>query len=137
MAPGEAALAQAVPRPPESASDGLHISERDQDGVRIVRVSGDLDLDAAVPLCARVDAARAAGCRLLLLDLTQLRFCDSSGLRALIRAAEEVFASAGRVAVVPPADGPVVRVFALTGAHEFLPVQPSVAEGVASLANRR
>src|SRR4051812_46953453 len=51
--------------------------------------------------CARVDAARMAGTRRLLLDLTQLRACDASGLRALIGAAAEVAASAGRVALVP------------------------------------
>lgn len=109
------------------------VTEHDVDGVHVLSVGGDLDLAAAVPFCARVDAARAAGHRRLLLDLTELRFCASSGLRALIGAVEEVRASAGRVVVVPPGDGTVARTFALAGADELLPLCPSVADGVSAL----
>jgi anti-sigma B factor antagonist len=109
------------------------VSEHDVDGVHVLRVAGDLDLAAAVPLCAHVDAARDAGHRRLLLDLSELRFCDSSGLRALMGAVEEVHASAGRVVVVPPGDGAVARTFALAGAGELLPLRPNVADGVSAL----
>ncbi len=109
------------------------VSEQDVDGVHILSVSGDLDLAAAVPFCARVDAARGAGHRRLLLDLAELRFCDSSGLRALIGAVEEVHASAGRVVIVPPGDGAVARTFALAGAGELMPLSPSTADGVSAL----
>jgi anti-sigma B factor antagonist len=112
------------------------IAERDIDGVHILRASGELGLDSAVELCARVDAARDAGRKRLLLDLTNLEFCDSSGLRALIGAAEEVRASAGRLVVVPPADGAVARRFALTGADELLPLTPTTADGLTALGKR-
>jgi anti-anti-sigma factor len=119
-----------------SASDALDISDSDVDGVHVVGVSGGLDLAAAGAFCARVDAAREAGCRRLLLDLTQLRFCDSSGLRALIGAAKEMVANAGRVAVIPPAEGPVARLFALTGVPEFFPLHANVVDAQAALAER-
>ena len=90
---------RAITREPgERGSGRLEICERDHDGVRVIGVVGDLDLGAAAEFCARVDAARAGGSTRLLLDLTQLGFCDSSGLRALI------------------------------GAAEFLPLHPSMAE---------
>jgi hypothetical protein len=80
---------RAITREPgERGSGRLEICERDHDGVRVIGVVGDLDLGAAAEFCARVDAARAGGSTRLLLDLTQLGFCDSSGLRALIGAAE-------------------------------------------------
>jgi anti-sigma B factor antagonist len=110
------------------------VSETDVDGVHVLSVSGELDLAAAVPFCALVDSSRSAGHRRLLLDLTDLEFCDSRGLRALIRAVDEVHASAGRVAVVPPADGAVARTFTLSGAGELLPLCPSADDGVALLA---
>ncbi len=110
------------------------VTEYDVDGVHVVSVAGELDLAAAVPFCALVDAARDAGHRRLLLDLTDLQFCDSSGLRALIRAVGEVHVSAGRVVVVPPADGAVARTFTLAGAGELLPLRPSTDDGLASLA---
>ena len=74
--------------------------ERDVDGVRMLGTE-ELDLGAAAELCARVDAARDAGHRRLLVDLGRLELCDSSGLRALIGAANEFRASAGRVVMVP------------------------------------
>jgi anti-sigma B factor antagonist len=109
------------------------LSERHVDGVHILSLSGDLDLATAGTVCARVDAARSAGYRRLLIDPTRLRFCDSSGLRALIGATAEILASAGRVAVVPPADGPVARMFAVTGATELLPLRATATEALAAL----
>jgi anti-sigma B factor antagonist len=69
------------------------LSERDANGVRIVRLSGELDPATAGELCARVDA----GVRRLVIDLTSLRSCDSTGLRALIGAAAEALAALGPV----------------------------------------
>jgi anti-anti-sigma factor len=121
-------------RSPDSISvaAATDITESDQEGVCVLGASGGLDLDAAVQFCARVDAARLSHCRPLLLDLSDLRACDGSGLRALFRAAEEVLASGGRVAAVPPADGDAARMFA--GASEIVPLHGSVGEGVAALA---
>lgn len=121
--------------PGEPRSDGHEIYERDDDGIRVITARGSLDLAAAAEFCARVDAARMAGTRRLLLDLTQLRACDASGLRALIGAAAEVAASAGRVALVPPVDGQAARLFALTGAAEFVPLHPTMAEAQAVLGS--
>jgi anti-sigma B factor antagonist len=117
------------------ASD-LDVVEHDVDGVRVVGVSGELDLAGAVKLCARVDAARDAGRRRLVLDLTRLEFCDSSGLRALIGAAAEVRATAGRVVIVPPVAGAVARLFALAGVEEILPLRSSVSDGLGALGSR-
>jgi anti-sigma B factor antagonist len=117
----------------ERRPGALSITERDSDGIRMLDVAGELELATAVELCARMDAARGAGQRRLLVDLTQLEFCDSSGLRALSGAAEEVLASAGRVVIVPPVDGAVARLFALIGAGELLPLRPSAAEALAAL----
>jgi anti-sigma B factor antagonist len=114
-------------------SSGLRISESDVDGVRVLSASGELDLAAAPAFCASVDGARSEGHRRLLLDLTALEFCDSSGLRALRGAAEEIVASAGRVVVVPPEDGPVARLVELVGASEFLPVHADVDAGLTAL----
>lgn len=115
------------------STDELTITECDLDGVHIVSAGGALDLAAAPAFCSRVDAARDSGHGRVLLDLTELEFCDSSGLRALMNAAHEIHACAGRVVVVPPANGAVARLFALTGASEFLPVQGTVDDGLAAL----
>jgi anti-sigma B factor antagonist len=119
-----------------AAATALDVIVRDLDGVRIVTVRGELDLVTAGALCARVGAACRDGRRRLLLDLRRLEFCDSRGLRALIGAAQEVAASAGRLAVVPPAQGPVARLFALTGAGEFLVLRATMQAGLAAVRRR-
>jgi anti-anti-sigma factor len=112
----------------------IDITEQDRGDVHVLRAAGELDLAAACDLCTRVDAARDAGFRRVLVDLTQLDFCDSSGLRALIRAADEVTAGAGRLALIAPDEGAVGRLFTISGVREFLPVHASVDDGLAALA---
>jgi anti-sigma B factor antagonist len=114
----------------------LGIWEHDVAGVHVISASRELDLATAAELCARVDAARNAGRKRLLLDLRGLEFCDSSGLRALIGAAKEVRASAGRLVVIPPVAGAVVRLFAITGADELLALRSSMEDGLAALGER-
>jgi anti-sigma B factor antagonist len=122
----------AVQAVPATAPSGFRVEERDVDGIRVLSAYGALDLAAAAAFCGSMDAMRF-GRRRLLLDLTPLEFCDSSGLRAVIGAVEEVVASGGCVAVVPPEDGAVARLFALAGASEFMPPYASTDEGLSAL----
>ena len=112
----------------------LRVSERHADGVHVIVLEGELDIETAGIACARIDAARDDGARCLLIDLTRLRFCDSTGLRALTSAVDEALAAARRAVVVPPAGGPGARLFAVAGVSEFVPLRPTVAEGLAALA---
>jgi anti-sigma B factor antagonist len=104
-------------QPPESFR-----CESRQDGDRWwVRPVGELDLDTAPRLEQELAAARAAGARSVVLDLRDLTFMDSTGLRLVIRwdtaAKEEGF----EFAIVPGVEV-VQRVFRLTGMDEHLPV---------------
>ncbi len=94
--------------------------ETEADGVHVLAVHGELDLDSAPDVCARLDAARLNGARAVLLDLTDLSFCDSQGLRALIEEQREMRASGKRFAVVAPAERAVTRLFELVGVRAFL-----------------
>jgi anti-anti-sigma factor len=60
----------------------------------------------------------------VLVDLSELEFCDSAGLRALLGAAREVEARAGRLVVAVEPDGVVGRLLELAGLTEFLRVRP-------------
>jgi anti-anti-sigma factor len=127
------AIRTASPGPAGPASADRDIAERDGDGVHILRVAGELDLTGAARFCARVDAARDAGHRRLLIDLTPLRSCETRALRALMGAAEEFVASGGSVALVRPADADAGRLFTLTVADERIPLHSHVEEAVARL----
>src|SRR5690348_7654337 len=52
-----------------------------------VQLCGELDAAVADELSATFEQACAAEPSLLLVDLTDLSFCDSSGIRVLVRAA--------------------------------------------------
>ena len=94
--------------------------------VPVVRATGELDLDSAPQLCAAIeDAARAARPPRVVIDFTEVSFCDSTGLRALIGAVREVEVLGGRAIVAAEPDGPLDRLLVLSGLREFLRVSDS------------
>ena len=83
-----------------------------QHGVHVLRVTGELDVLTAQPLHERVTAL--AHGRPLVLDLTDLTFVDSSGVRAVNRLARTQVASGG-LRVVAPRGGRARRVLDIVG----------------------
>jgi anti-sigma B factor antagonist len=116
------------------ASHPFEIRERDEAGVRIVAMQGELDLATAPRLAVRIDNARRDGARRVLVDMTAAEFCDSTGLRALVGCRQETVAGGGRLAVAVLDDSAVARMFAVAGATELLPVYDGVDSALAALA---
>ncbi|MFJ8989407.1 STAS domain-containing protein [Streptomyces sp. NPDC102279] len=84
------------------------------DGIALVTVAGELDVETAPELRNRLADQIRAGRRHLLLDLSEVPFMDSSGLNALLKAHDEAGHAGGSVCLVSPA--PMVRrVLDLTG----------------------
>jgi anti-sigma B factor antagonist len=115
------------------ASHPFEIREHDAGAVRVIAMRGELDIATAPRLCVRIDAARRAGSRRVLVDLTTAEFCDSVGLRALIGAHREMAAQGGRMAVAALEDSAVGRLFTLAGAHELLRIYPDCDAALAAL----
>ncbi|HUK69420.1 MAG TPA: STAS domain-containing protein [Streptosporangiaceae bacterium] len=97
------------------------------DGTQIVTVQGELDLATADNLYSTGRAAIARHARLLLLDLAGVSFCDSCGLNAFVRIANEADAVGCRYGLVAP-QPLVVKVLRITGLDQRLPVFPTIAE---------
>jgi anti-sigma B factor antagonist len=106
------------------------VTQELQDGVRVLRVSGELDLYTAPDLCHALALARSAA-RRIVVDLGEVTFCDSTALRALMGAAREVEIASGWIAFVVPPGSPTARLFNVSGAREFLIVADSAAEALA------
>ncbi|QFZ18915.1 STAS domain-containing protein [Saccharothrix syringae] len=83
-----------------------------------VALTGELDHRTAPRLHAALDGLRLAAGDRLVLDLTGLTFCDSSGLSAFIAAHE---LSSGAVELVAP-PAMVVRMLHVTGLTEIFTV---------------
>ncbi|PWI16281.1 anti-anti-sigma factor [Streptomyces sp. Act143] len=71
----------------------------------VLRVSGELDLVTSPVLRQRVHDAVAEGRHSLVLDLSEVFFCDSSGVGVLIAARRLIRSCQGRLRLILPAQG--------------------------------
>ena len=109
-------------------------SERREDTVVII-VAGQLDLSVVQELDAALADGAVDGARGVIVDMTELEFMDSSGLRALLLSADR-FGTAGLPwAVALGKHSPVRRLLALSGVEDRLPLFTSRDEAVGSLSS--
>jgi len=100
-----------------------------EERTQIVTVEGELDLATADGLYRRGRAAIGRHARLLLLDLTGVSFCDSCGLNAFVRIANEADAVGCRYGLVAPQ--PIVaKVLRITGLDQRLPIFLTIDEAL-------
>jgi anti-anti-sigma factor len=83
-------------------------------GDALIALTGELDLSGTPLLDEEIDRlAGEEGVRRVVLDLRELEFMDSSGLR-LVALAERRLSAAGRMLALVRGPDPVQRVFAIT-----------------------
>ncbi|MGZ4639735.1 MAG: STAS domain-containing protein [Actinomycetes bacterium] len=94
--------------------------QADADAIR-VRLTGELDLATAEQLPDLVRRLDGNGSHDVVLDLSDLTFCDACGLRALLRAHRAVRAGGGRLTLigVPPLTRHLLAVTGLSEAFDL------------------
>jgi anti-anti-sigma factor len=105
----------------QGSQPGFEVQASVRDGRHTLRLSGELDLAVAAGLEARILGVCGEGVSGIELDLSQLTFMDSTGLRALLNA-QELCADHGYDFLVRPGGGQVQRLLELTGTNEVLPL---------------
>ncbi|MCW3818104.1 STAS domain-containing protein [Micromonospora sp. DR5-3] len=95
-------------------------------GAAHLRLAGELDLSTAPELNAAIDRLAADGQRELLVDLSELTFCDSSGIAAFVRGDNRAAAEGGWLRITG-ATGRVARVLQVTGVAELLRYEADVS----------
>jgi anti-sigma B factor antagonist len=97
----------------------FRLEVRSQGKATIIAVSGELDLASSPALQEELD--RAADSEMLIIDLRELDFMDSTGLSVLVRAHQRAEEQGRRLAMVK---GPqqVQRLLSLTGVADRLTV---------------
>ena len=90
-------------------------------------LTGEIDLSTVDDAEIQLRSAIGDGDGLLAIDLRQVSFLDSSGLRLLLRINKEL-GEAGRRLIVVQGPRRVARVFELTGAEDQLDVVSDPAE---------
>lgn len=104
-----------APGPDAPAPVQLQIDSRQQDEAAVLALSGELDIASAPDFeraLADLDGSEATS--RLVLDLSELTFMDSTGLRALLLARQRAVES-DRELILRPGPRQVQRVFELSG----------------------
>ncbi|MCD0481809.1 STAS domain-containing protein [Streptacidiphilus sp. ASG 303] len=119
LTPGEAA-----------GADRLAVAVRSVAGSVVVAPSGELDHDTADLLRGPLERALDEGEDRIVVDCSDLLFCDSTGLNVLLAARLRAQEAGGAVhlAAMRPA---VARVFEITGAETVFRVHGSLDEALA------
>ncbi len=121
--------------PPHDVPDPFSVSDELREGVCIVRVTGELDLGNA----ARVGEALAAQAHTpssVVIDLREVTFMDSTGVRELLEAKRLTEESGGRLALLAPSR-PVQRVLELSRLIEVFEVITDLDDLATSAAGAR
>ncbi|MFV2120571.1 STAS domain-containing protein [Streptomyces sp. Act-28] len=114
-----------------SANQGrLRVGVRTEGSTQILTPVGELDHHTAELLREPLEAAVAQGLTRLVVDCSELEFCDSTGLNVLLGARLKAEAAGGAVhlAAMRPA---VARVFEITGAAVVFEVHDSLEAALA------
>ena len=113
----------------------LRVTDGEQGGWAVLQVSGEMDLVTSPVLRQRVHDAVADGRRSLVVDLSGVLFCDSSGVGVLIATRRLIRSCQGELRLILPAQGAVDgshvnRVLGALGVRRLFDVYPDVDAAV-------
>jgi anti-sigma B factor antagonist len=111
---------------------GMTVSTRDDLGCAIVAASGDVDISTSPDLREALGRVVAEGNRAVVVDLSAVKFIDSTGLGVLVGAFTAVRNAGGRLAVVNDHSA-VIKVLTITALHDVLGVQPTLEGALAAM----
>ena len=92
----------------------LNVDIESANGRARIALSGELDISSASRMEDELSSLQAQSPKLLVLDLRELEFMDSTGLRLIVRADEAARAGGTRFVIVRGPE-PVQRVFQIVG----------------------
>ncbi|MFC5823240.1 STAS domain-containing protein [Nonomuraea insulae] len=107
----------------------LTLTHHNLPGVTVIVVSGELDITNDTQLPAFLARVRRRPADQVVLDLTELTFMDSFGLRAVLICHADALARGGDARPAAPQHGPV-QVLAVTGVDAHLTVHDTVKQAL-------
>ncbi|MFJ8043933.1 STAS domain-containing protein [Kitasatospora sp. NPDC096147] len=104
--------------------------EADGSRTLVCRLAGDLDIESLTPAQHLLEEALTRAPRLLVIDLEQVRFCDSAGLNLLLKTRASALKADIELRLATAAV-PVLRLLEITGARMVFTLYPSTAAALA------
>jgi anti-sigma B factor antagonist len=105
----------------------------ERDGVLVIDIRGELDLNTAPQLEELLAPALASGDSAVAIDLTGCEFIDSTGIALIVRAWQALDADGGPGFALCGLDDQVRRLLRITGLESSIPIHPGLDEALAEL----
>jgi len=99
-------------------------------GVPVVDAPQEIDVANAKPFREILVQAACREHAPAVVNMTGTRFCDSSGVKALLSAQKRAVAEGGELLLVIPPAAPLLRIFAITGTDRLIPHLPDLNEAL-------
>ncbi len=109
----------------------MNITEREQNGITIFVMEGRVDSEGAVDMDLALQTATSEGKCKIVLDMSQVRYINSAGLRTLADILTQNKQSGGDLKLVN-LHSKVARVFQIIGFDKFFNIYPTVDEALKS-----
>jgi anti-anti-sigma factor len=98
-------------------------------GPAVITLPAEIDIANACRVNEDLRAAFVPGVRIVIADMSGTRFCDTSGIHALVQAHKQAIAGGAEFRVV--ASARVLQVLAVLGLDSWLAIYPSLEKAVA------
>lgn len=101
----------------------LTVEVEEEGALVLIRAKGEVDLASVALLDSELKRAEASGADRIVLDLSELEFIDSTGLRALVEAQKRSRSINDRL-TIKGANRQVLEMIELTGLHALIDQRP-------------
>jgi anti-anti-sigma factor len=109
----------------------MEMSVAQHDDVRVVRGMVNLDAATSPQVSAFLGAELEKGCARLVVDLSDVSYISSAGLRVILIAVRKARGAGGDLRLAG-AEGNIRRVLDISGFTSFIDIFPTIEEAVAS-----
>lgn len=112
--------------------DHITISEREMSGICVLDLSGRIDASTSPEVEVALGHKMNTGVKTMILNLTNLGYISSSGLRVILAALKKVKQTGGMIVLADLQPGPA-EVFKMTGFDRLFPIYDSVEKATEGL----
>jgi anti-anti-sigma factor len=110
----------------------LEVRSEVADGVTVYRIAGRIDASSSQNLESAVGSAVSGGSPRVVLDMREVTFITSAGLRVIVMMARQAAAAKGNLAIFG-LQPPVNEVFEIAGLQKIIPIASDETEARSKL----
>jgi len=99
----------------------------------VVAMPAEIDALNAAKVCQELLSAVGLGAAVVVIDMSETTFCDSSGVQATIAAYRQAAANGTELRLVATA---VLRILTVVGVSQLIPIYPTLESALAGPSSR-